>query len=215
MAPDATYAVSIVCRLLALLGDGPYARIMARPDRIELAGGVFHVTARGNRRQSIFADDLDRERLLALLDDVARRCSWLVHTYCLMPNHFHLVVETLEETLSRGMQRLNGLYAQGFNRRHDLSGHLFQGRFYSDLVESEVHLVELGRYVVLNPVRARLCREPGAWQWSSYLAAVGLAPSPSFLVADRVLELFGRDRETARRHLAEFVLEGIAPPRAA
>jgi len=188
---------------------------MPRPERLQIPGGAFHVTARGNRRAAIFVDDLDRERLLALLEDVARRFRWVVHAYCFMPNHFHLVIELEEATLSRGMQRLNGIYAQRFNLRHGLTGHVFQGRFYSELVETEVHLIQLARYVMLNPVRARLCDHPAAWSWSSYRAVVGSAPRPSFLAPGRVLELFGRDTATARHNLESFVLEGLSRQRAA
>src|SRR5438874_2291483 len=144
---------------------------MARPRRLQVAGGFFHVTARGNRRQPVFTDDVDVERFLAILAEVAARYGWRVHAYCLMTNHYHLLVETPEANLSAGFHRLNFLYAQWFNRRHGLDGHLFQGRFHSVLIERQEHLIELARYIVLNPVRAGLCGHPGEWRWSSYRAA--------------------------------------------
>src|SRR5690349_10100890 len=139
---------------------------MPRPLRLRPAEGIFHLTARENRRQRIFVDDIDRERCLARLATAVERFTWTCHAYCLMGNHLHLLIATLEENLSESMQWLLGRYAQNFNERHDLDGHLFQGRFKSRLVRSEPHLVELARYVVLNPVRAGLCRAAGDWPWS-------------------------------------------------
>ncbi|RRQ21110.1 transposase [Thiohalobacter thiocyanaticus] len=127
---------------------------MARPLRIEVAGGLYHVTARGDRREDIYADEADRLHWLSIFDGVCDRFNWRCHGYCLMTNHYHLVVETPEANLSRGMRQLNGVYTQTFNRRHGLVGHLFQGRFKGILVEREAYLLELSRYVVLNPVRA-------------------------------------------------------------
>jgi REP element-mobilizing transposase RayT len=178
---------------------------MARAPRLQIEGGVYHVTARGNRRQTIFTDDRDRMRFLALLNEVAGRLDWSGHAYCLMPNHFHLLVETPGRTLSRGLQRLNGSYAQWFNWRHGLSGHLFQGRFHSVLVETDAHLLELSRYAVQNPVRARLCDSPADWPWSSCRAMLGLARPADFLAVDRVLAHFGHDAGRARRAFHSFV----------
>ena len=178
---------------------------MPRPQRLQIAGGIYHVTARGNRRQEIFTDDRDRIRFLALLDQVAVRFGWSGHAYCLMPNHFHLVVETPGPTLSAGLQRLNGSYAQWFNWRHQKDGHLFQGRFHSVVVETDSHLLELSRYTVQNPVRARLCPSPIDWPWSSCRAILGLARPADFLVIGRVLSHFGPDLERARRAFHIFV----------
>ncbi len=126
-----------------------------------------------------------------------------------MSNHFHVLVETpvAAEDLAAGMHRLNGRYAQWFNDRYDVTGHLFQGRFHSVLIESEGHLLEVVRYVFLNPVRANVCATPGAWAWSSYSATVGNAPVPAFLSVEMVLELFGLDRR-GRARLASFVSQG-------
>jgi REP element-mobilizing transposase RayT len=172
-------------------------------------GGIYHVTSRGNRRECIYLDDLDRRRFLRNLDDVVRRFEWLCHAYCLMGNHYHLVVETPKANISAGMQRLNGLYAESFNRRHRLSGHLFQGRFFSTLIELDTHLLELARYVVLNPVRAGLCPDAADWMWSSYRATAGLERRPRLLTQTRILAQFGRERDRARLAYAAFVREGL------
>jgi putative transposase len=184
-----------------------------RPLRLRPAGGIFHITARGNRRQAIFLADADRERFLRLLENVVARFAWICHAYCLMDNHVHLLVETPQGNLSDGMQQLLGQYAQAFNRRHDVDGHLFQGRFDSKLVQSNWHLLELARYIVLNPVRAGMRVAAGDWPWSSYRAAAGEIRAPRFLTLDWLLGQFGRDLETARASYARFVLE--APIRAA
>ena len=150
---------------------------MARPLRIEFAGALYHVTARGNARQDIYEDDDDRRIFLKYLARVCDRHEWLCHAYCLMPNHYHLLVETGKPTLSKGMMYLNGVYTQYYNRQHARVGHLFQGRFKAVLVEKDAYLLELSRYIVLNPVRgvAKLAK---GWLWSSYRATAGLAPSP-------------------------------------
>jgi putative transposase len=179
---------------------------------LQVAGGVFHVTARGNRRQPIFNDDRDRERFLSLLTEVVSRSGWRCHAFCLMPNHYHLLIETPEPNLSTGMYRLNGSYAQWFNRRHGVDGHLFQRRFHSALVGSIWHLVELSRYIVLNPVRAGLCSHPGEWRWSSYRATIGIGRRPALLTVHWLLRQFGRTPEQARVSYREFVES--APARA-
>ena len=131
---------------------------MARPLRLEYEGAVYHVTSRGNARQDIYLVDPDRELFLSVLGNTVERFSWLCHAYCQMSNHYHLLIETPEANLSRGMRHLNGVYTQAFNRRHMRSGHILQGRFKAIVVEKESHLLELARYVVLNPVRARMVR---------------------------------------------------------
>ena len=127
---------------------------MSRPLRIELAGGLYHVTSRGDRREPIYRDDQDRVNWLTAFGEVCARFNWRCHAYCEMTNHYHVVVETPEADLSKDMRQLNGVYTQQFNRRHDLIGHLFQGRFKGILVERDAQLLELGRYVVLNSLRA-------------------------------------------------------------
>jgi putative transposase len=170
---------------------------------------MYHVTCRGNRRCTVFTDSVDRHRFLSLLEDVVQRYRWRCISYCLMTNHVHLVVETPEPSLGYGMHRLNGIYAQRFNQRWDLRGHLFQDRFHSVVVESEYHMLELTRYVVLNPVRAGLCDSPHEWPWSSYCATTGLASAPAFLALDQLLEYFGHADEQARAAFEQFVRDGL------
>jgi len=138
---------------------------MARPLRLEFAGALYHVTSRGDRREEIYSDDQDRQIWLDTLGRACDRFNWVVHAYCQMTNHYHLVVETVDGNLSRGMRQLNGQYTQGFNRRHNLVGHLFQGRYKAILVQKEAYLLELSRYVVLNPVRAGMVKRPEEWPW--------------------------------------------------
>jgi REP element-mobilizing transposase RayT len=133
---------------------------MARPLRIAVAGGLYHLITRGNARERIYLDDLDREIFLDRLAHSVERYGWLCHAYCLMDNHYHLLVETPQPNLSIGMRQLNGLYAQTFNSRHDRCGHVFQVRFRSIFVEKDSHLLSCCRYVVLNPVRAGICEHP-------------------------------------------------------
>ena len=134
---------------------------MARPLRIEYDGAVYHVTTRGNARKPIFIDNKDREFFLGTLEQVNKRYHWICHAYCLMNNHYHLVIETPNGNLSKGMRQLNGVYTQAFNRRHNRVGHIFQGRYKAVLIRKESHLLEVGRYVVMNPVRAKAVE--GLW----------------------------------------------------
>ncbi len=182
---------------------------MARPLRLEYPGALYHVTARGNARQDIFLDDDDRQRFLGVLDHVVARFHLLLHVYCLMDNHFHLVVETPDANLSKAMRQLNGVYTQAFNRRHKRVGHVLQGRFKAIVVDRESYLLELCRYVVLNPVRARITRKPDTYPWSSYRATAGLAPPPACLTVDWLLSQFGRQRSAAQMKYRHFVAEGI------
>jgi len=162
---------------------------MARPLRIEFPGGLYHVTARGNGRLAIFADDTDRERFLLVLTSVVSRYHVLCHAYCLMDNHYHMLLETPEANLSRAMRQLNGVYSQAFNRRHQRPGHVLEGRFHARVVDKDAYLHAVCRYIVLNPVRAELVTHPGQWCWSSYRATAGEAPVPAFLTVDWVLSL--------------------------
>jgi len=143
---------------------------MARSLRIEFPGALYHVTSRGNDRVDIYLDNSDRQTFLDVLEDVCSRMQWVCYAYCLMTNHYHLVVETECERLSRGMHRLNGIYAQRFNRRHLRKGHLFEERFSSWVVRDELHLQATWRYVLANPVRAGLCRYVEDWPWSGFEA---------------------------------------------
>ncbi|MCF6336502.1 MAG: transposase [Gammaproteobacteria bacterium] len=182
---------------------------MARPLRIEFSGALYHVTSRGDRREAIFEDDEDRQIFLYTLAEVVERFNWLCHAYCLMTNHYHLLVETPDGNLSKGMRHLNGVYTQATNRRHSRSGHLFQGRFKGIIVDKDSYLLELTRYVVLNPVRAGIVRQPGKWPWSSYCAMTGKTPTPSWLATDGILAQFAKRRTTAQKRYSEFVAEGI------
>jgi len=181
---------------------------MARPLRIEFAGALYHLTSRGDRREAIYEDDEDRQRFLDTVAEVAERYNWVCHAYCLMTNHYHLVAETVEGNLSQGMRHLNGVYTQASNRRHGRSGHLFQGRFKGILVDRDAYLLELTRYVVLNPVRAGMVDTPEEWPWSSHQAMLGSAPTPNWLAVDGLLSQFGSSREEARQRYRAFVYEG-------
>lgn len=182
---------------------------MTRPLRIEFAGAVYHITSRGNARENIFIDREDRRLFLSLLEDVKERYNWLWYGYCLMSNHYHLLIETPDGNLSRGMRQLNGVYTQGFNKRHGRTGHIFQGRFKAILVQKESYLLEVCRYVVLNPVRAGLVSYPEEWKWSSYLATMGMVEKPKFLCSDWILAQLGHDMVTARKAYRDFVITGI------
>lgn len=177
---------------------------MARPLRIEFPGALYHVTSRGNARAAIFLDDADRRLLLDVLASVIERYRWRCHAYCLMTNHYHLLVDTPEANLSRGMRQLNGVFTQRSNRRHERVGHVFQGRFQGILVERESHLLELSRYVVLNPVRANMVSAAEDFPWSSLRATLGLAEAPAWLTIGAVLAAFG-----SRARYLQFVREGV------
>jgi REP-associated tyrosine transposase len=182
---------------------------MARPLRIEFAGALYHLTSRGNERQRIFRDDWDRQSFLTILAEVQERYGWMCYAYCLMDNHYHLMVETPEPNLARGMKLLNGCHTQKINRRYDRVGHLFQGRYKSILVDRDVYMKELARYIVLNPVRAGLIDHPAQWRWSSYRATTGTAPSPEFLVVETLLLMFGDSVSESRTRFQAFVEQGM------
>ena len=189
-----------------------YTRRMARPLRIQFENALYHITSRGNTRQDIFLDDKDRERFLESLGRVVDRFGWICHAYCLMNNHYHLLIETPRANLSQGMQFLNSILCQGFNRRHKRVGHVLQGRFKAILVEKESYLLELARYIVLNPVRAGAVSHPREYQWSSYLATAGGAKPPEFLTVSWILSHFDKDLVQARTDYRQFVKEGRGVP---
>lgn len=182
---------------------------MSRPIRIEFPDALYHVTARGDRREDIFEDDQDRQQFLAILEKVITQFNWICHAWCLMDNHYHLLIQTPDGNLSKGMRQLNGVYTQASNRRHTRVGHLFQGRFKAILVDSDAYLLELARYVVLNPVRAGMVKKPADWPWSSYRASVGLQPAAPWLAVDGLLAVFAKRRSLAQQRYAQFVAEGI------
>ncbi len=182
---------------------------MARPLRIEYPGAYYHITARGNRREDIFLCDNDRELWFDTFGNVCKRYNWRCHGYCLMSNHYHLIIETLDGRLSAGMRQLNGVYTQAFNRLHDSVGHVFQGRYKSIIVDKDEYLLELNRYVVLNPVRAGMVTKAGDWQWSSFSAAAGTSPVPGWLSLEMIPGSFHSNRQLAQLRYQAFVLEGI------
>jgi REP element-mobilizing transposase RayT len=185
---------------------------MARPLRIEFDGALYHVTSRGNDRRAIFKDDSDRELLLRTLAQVTARFHWICHAYCLMNNHYHVVIETPDGNLSKGMRQLNGVYTQALNKRHRRVGHIFQGRFKAILVQKDSHFLEVCRYVVLNPVRAKTVSQPHQWKWSSYRATAGSTQPHQCLAVDEILSHFGRGKAAAQRKYGEFVQAGTASP---
>lgn len=185
---------------------------MARPLRIEFAGALYHVTARGNAQADIYADDSDRQQFLSLLQNTVERYDWNCHAYCLMDNHYHLLIETHAPTLSKGMKLLNGTYTQYYNRQHQRVGHVFQGRFKAILVQKDTYLLELARYIALNPVRARRVRSAKDWPWSSYRATAGYAASTACLTTDWVLSGFAKTKHVAQQRYRDFVQQGKAQP---
>jgi putative transposase len=187
---------------------------MARPLRIEYSGALYHVTSRGNARGRIFEANTDRKYFLDLLGFVVKRFHWLCHTYCLMDNHYHLIIETPEGNLSKGMRQLNGIYTQKYNWKYKKTGHVFQGRYKAILVDKDSYLLELCRYVVLNPVKARMVESPKEWLWSSYLSTIGSKKPPESLTIDWILGQFGKNKRQAQNAYERFVMEGISkePP---
>ena len=190
---------------------------MARPLRIEFPGALYHVTARGDRREAIFADDEDRAAFLTILGQGLARFDACVLAYCLMGNHYHLVVHSRSGELSRLMRHVNGVYTQAINRRHGLVGHLFQGRFKSILVDRDAYLLEVCRYVDLNPVRAGMVKTPQQWPWSSYgaLTLTSAVDAPDWLDAQAVWDFMlqrpatsSGDTRRAARLYAQWVAQG-------
>jgi REP element-mobilizing transposase RayT len=176
--------------------------------RVEVPGGYYHVCTRGNNRQPIFLGDLDRTLFLIGLERAARRYGWRIYAYCLMTNHYHLLLQLGERGLSQGMCELNGGYAFGFNARHGRSNHVFGRRFWSDLIDDDSRLVTCSRYVVLNPVRAGLRSGPASWRWSSYRACAGLEHAPAFLATASLLAVFGSDPRKAQAAYRSYVEKG-------
>src|SRR6187402_2242936 len=193
---------------------------MARPLRIQAPGLTYHVVARGVRRTSIYVDEVDRHKFLKLLAHVIQRYALLCHAYCEMTNHYHLAVTTTEANLSRAVQRLNSHYAQWWNWRHERIGHVFQSRFNSQLIQEDAYLVNVCRYIILNPVRAGMAGSPEEWPWSSYRATVGLDPIPRFLDCNQLMAAVAPDNPAdgpnrLRRSLMETDALALRFPRTA
>ena len=183
---------------------------MSRPLRLEFEGAVYHVTARGDRREPIFEDDADRNALLAVVEHGLKRHDAILFAYCLMGNHYHFVLQTQQPNLSRLMRHINGVYTQIYNRRHRKVGHLFQGRFKAVLVDRDAYFLEVCRYVDLNPVRASMVRHPKDWPWSSYRAHTSAVDAPAWLdsaALHRQLSPRAPRRDGPSRY-ATFVAEG-------
>jgi putative transposase len=185
---------------------------MARPVRLEFSNAIYHVTTRGDDGSDIFSEDQDRKLFLTVLGEVVSRTNWLVHAYVLMDNHYHLLIETPKPNLSRGMRQLNGVYTQRFNSLHASGGSVFQGRFKAILVERNTYLLELCRYIVLNPVRLKAVKNISRYRWSSYPATAGEVQAPTWLYTNWILQQFGKGNTATQRKYAEFVQVGIDLP---
>ena len=181
---------------------------MARPLRLEFAGALYHVTSRGDRREAIYEDDDDRLTFLSVLERVCDTYNWVCYAYCLMDNHYHLLIETPDSNLSKGMRQLNGMYTQTFNRMNNRVGHVFQGRYKAILVEKDSYLLELSRYIVLNPVRANMVRSAKEWPWSSYRSTVGAVKGLSCLNTEWLLAAFAKRKSVAIEKYKQFVAQG-------
>lgn len=183
---------------------------MARPARIEFEGAFYHVINRGNRREEIFFDDKDRWKFYEILRDIERRYGIVIYVFVLMSNHYHILIETPFANLSRAIQRLNGEYALYFSRRHKRPGHIFQGRYKAMLVEKEAYLLELSRYIHLNPLRAGIVKSPEDYKWSSLpLYLNGKTKLPFKLQWEWILAIYGEKRGVAAKRYLEFIQGGI------
>jgi putative transposase len=182
---------------------------MPRPKRIHYEGAVYHVTSRGNERRKIVTDDADRWLFIRVLGEMVEEHRVVCHAWVLMDNHYHLLLETPSANLSSAMKHLNSIYTQRFNKKHHRAGHLFQGRFKAIVVEKESYLKELCRYVVLNPVRARMVKRAEDWKWSSYRVTAGLEKAEPWLETDWILGQFGKTESQARKAYRSFVAEGM------
>jgi putative transposase len=183
-----------------------------RPRPRPQEGGLwYHVGARGVRKLPIVKDDDDRAIFLMNLGEIVERSGWELTAYTLMTNHYHLVLRTPEPNVAAGMHGLNLIHARAFNKKHGYEGHLFDARYWSEVLDTEDYLFEASRYVLLNPVRAELCQKPSEWPWSSYGQTVGLDPPAEYLSLDW-LELFDADRGRAQALFRSFVYEGTERP---
>lgn len=187
----------------------PYTSVMSRPLRLQFPGALYHVTSRGDKKCAIYQDHTDYTVWLSILGEICAQYNFVIHGYCQMTNHYHLIAETIDGNLSRGMQQLNGRYSQYYNRRHGLVGHVFQGRFKAILVQRDQYLMELVRYVVLNPLRAGLVTSLDDWKWSNYADMVGKRTAPEWLDTLSTLQNFSARDQDAVTGYCRFVTEGI------
>jgi REP element-mobilizing transposase RayT len=182
---------------------------MSRPLRLEFPDALYHITSRGDRGEDIYEDTTDRKAFLEILSLVITRFNWVCYAYCLMDNHYHLLIQTPDGNLSKGMRHLNGVYTQFYNRRHRKTGHLYQGRYKAILVDQDSYLLELSRYIVLNPVKAGIVERVAQWPWSSYSAMTGISESHEWLTIDFLLSQFATRRKTAIKRYIAFVEAGV------
>lgn len=182
---------------------------MSRPLRIEYPGAWYHVMNRGRARQKVFLDDDDRKDFLTLLSETVQMWSIHVHAFCLLDNHYHLLIHTPRGNLSRSMRHANGIYTQHFNRKHGRDGSLFRGRFKAILIDADSYLLEVVRYIHLNPVKAKLVKDPHAYLWTSHRTYLERRPSLNWLNRDEVFGRFGARWDQAVDRYTEFIHEGI------
>ena len=187
----------------------PIVTFVPRPPRVQVAGGLYHVTAHSNVGRLAFRDDRERKRFLVLLEATILRYGWSCRGYCLLSTHYHLFMTTPQPDIAAGMQYLNGRYGQWANWNRTERGHVFEARYGAVLVESQGHATEVHRYIALNPVRAGLVARPEKWKWSSYSAVLGLVDPLPFLDVDAALADFGSTPTEASRRLRSFVLDGL------
>ena len=178
---------------------------MARSLRIAYPNAFYHITSRGNERKNIFKDKEDRKKFVSYFESATQRYDAVIHVYCLMTNHYHILMETPSGNLSQIMQHINGAYTTYFNLRHQRSGHLFQGRYKAILVEIDGYAKELSRYIHLNPVRANMVDKPEQYSWSSYLYYIGCKPVPEWLFTNFILSCFDNKILDAQRKYRAFV----------
>ena len=181
---------------------------MRRP-RIQFDGALHHIYSRGNGKQPIFLSSGDMQEFVRTLAEVCKQYCWICHSFCLMDNHYHLLLETPSCGLAEGMQHLNGCYSTRFNINHCRTGHVMQGRYYSPLVTREGHFMELLRYIALNPVSVGKVKRPEEWRWSSYRMLAGFSQFPEFLSFDRALGILSSNIAKARAEYVDFVLERL------
>jgi len=178
---------------------------MSRPIRIQYPGALYHIMSRGNERKDIFKDKKDYQNFIEIFSDVIDQYNWQCYAYCLMPNHYHLLIKTIDPNLSMGMRQLNGRYTQKFNIKNKRFGHLFQGRYKSILVEEDIYRHQLIRYITFNPIRAKLVNNLKDWQWNSYLEVMGMKKLTGCVSAKYVLNLFNQNNDQSIENYHKYI----------